>query len=221
MSGCQLDGAARTGWVPGAPVPPPAATARTVDALVSAIEQVYPELLRSVELQVQRAELAHGYAAVREAAEEIIAEATARALQRVDRWEPDRGTRPWVARFAANIIKELCRAAKAERTHRAHSQQAAAAGNTDDSAAGSPDPLDRLVDLASLTRDRMIELAELVSPAEWVLLRLAHVDELTGAEIAARVGVTEGAARTRLSRAKDRFRAAYRLAEFGEQGGRR
>jgi RNA polymerase sigma factor (sigma-70 family) len=224
VSGCQLDGAARADRLLGAPAVQPTAGAsdsRSANALVLAIEQVYPDLLRAVEIQVRQAGLAHGHAAIREAAAEVIAEATARALPRVDRWEPDRGTRPWVAAFAANVIKEQRRAARLERTRRVPSQQAATAGNAGDHATGGLDPLDTLVDLASLTRDRMIELAELVSPSEWELLRLAHVDELTGVEIAARLGVSEGAARTRLSRAKDRFRAAFRLAESGEQGGRR
>lgn len=227
MSGCQLDDAARTDLMHTDPAAQavsasqPRRVPETAGALVSAIEQVYPELLRSVEVQVARAGLARGHVGVREMAEEVIAEATARALQRVDRWEPDRGTRPWIAAFAANVIKERCRAAKTEREHRT------APLTTGADTEAVPDPLDALADLTSLIRDHMIELAELVTPAEWLLLRLAHVDEHTGVEIAARLGLSEGAARTRLSRAKAHFRDAYRLAErggrgeHGEQGGRR
>jgi len=53
------------------------------------------------------------------------------------------------------------------------------------------------------------ELLGLVSEPDRQVLRLAIVEGLSGRELAAQLGITEGAARVRLHRAKQQLRRTY------------
>ena len=74
-------------------------------------------------------------------------------------------------------------------------------------------PLERVHDLAGEQDHRVLELLDLVSPAERQILALRYVDRLKGRDLAASLGIGEGAARVRLGRALTSLRGEYRRAE--------
>lgn len=181
-------------------------------ALAAAITQAYLDVRKTVKVYVLKAGLAREPDHVAELAGEVLDEAVARAMAHADRWRPERGTHPWIAAFAANIILERRRQAGLERQRRARSANHPAADT---------DVLDSLVDPGTVGRDRLFELLDLVGEPARTLLRRAYVDHEPQAEIARSLGVDDGTLRVRLLRARQRFISAYTAAERGERGGRR
>lgn len=180
--------------------------------LSAAILAVYPELLKTVRYYVYRAGLARTEDQLLELTTEILDEAVARALARADRWDPSRGTRPWLAAFAANIVRERQRVSAQERLHLLPVPDAARSET--DQTYGLPDP-------ATLGTDHLFELLDLIEEPERTLLRLAYVQREPQADLARRLGISDGALRVRLTRAKQRFGQAFEAAERGEKGGPR
>jgi RNA polymerase sigma factor (sigma-70 family) len=180
-------------------------------ALSAAIDRVYPELRKTVEILVFKAGLARHADEVTEVAGEVLAEAVARAMERADRWRPETSPRPWIARFAVNVIHERRRQAGQDRRHVV--RVAGPAVDQNGLLGSVPDP-------ASLGSDRLVELLDLVAEPERTLLRRAYLDHQPQAEIAESLALNGGTLRVRLLRARQRFITAYLAAERGEKGGR-
>lgn len=213
MSSPQRPAAAGTDAAP-APASEPASepASDAAPALAAAIAQAYPGLQKTAAVYVWRAGLARSREHAAELADEVLADAVARALERADRWRPDIGTHPWIARFAAHVVLERQRSA---------GQAARRFVRPDDDAHPGGDPLEQLLDPATLGRDQLFELLDLVPEPDRSLLRRAYVDHEPQVEIARGLGITHGALRVRLTRAKQRFTRAYHAAERGEKGARR
>jgi RNA polymerase sigma-70 factor (ECF subfamily) len=177
--------------------------------LGAAITREYAALVRSAEVQVSKSGLAQGREEIVSLADDLLSEAVARAMERADRWDQNGPVWPWIASFIAHLILERIRGRARERQRVAQP--------------ASPDEIEsirhikRLVDPASLAKDRLFELLDLVGEPDRSLLRLAHVDGLTGEEIARQVGMTHGNVRIRLYRARQKLHQEYLVAE---QGGR-
>ena len=73
--------------------------------------------------------------------------------------------------------------------------------------------LERVSDLATTDRQGLLELLDLVSAADRRVLTLRFVYRLRGRELAQELGISHGAARTRLSRALSRLATAYHRAD--------
>jgi RNA polymerase sigma-70 factor (ECF subfamily) len=179
------------------------------ETLGSAITREYPTLVRSAEIQVSKSGLAHGRDEIVSLADDLLSGAVARAMERADRWSPDGPVWPWIARFVANLIHERIRERARERQHVA---QPALADEL-----GSIRLANSLVDPASLAKDQLFELLDLVGEPDRSLLRLAHVDGLTGEEIARHVGMTHANVRVRLTRARKKLHREYLAAEQGDR----
>jgi len=179
------------------------------DLLGAAITREYPALARSAEVQVSKSGLAQGRDEVVSLADDLLSEAVARAMERADRWNQNGPVWPWIANFVAHLILERIRERARQR------QRVAQPAPADE--IGSIRLTNTLVDPASLAKDQLFELLDLVGEPDRSLLRLAHVDGLTGEEIARQVGMTHGNVRVRLTRARQKLHREYVAAE---QGGR-
>jgi RNA polymerase sigma factor (sigma-70 family) len=132
-------------------------------------------------------------------AEEIVQEAVVQALAKIDTYDSARPAVNWLLGFAINVIRQA---------QRDQGHAAAIADNT---------PLDRLEDLVDRFHGQEAqELLSLVSAPDQEVLRLAIIEELSGRELAAELGISEGAARVRLYRAKQQLRRAYE--QYREKG---
>jgi RNA polymerase sigma factor CnrH len=124
-------------------------------------------------------------------AEEILQEAVMQAFAKLDMYDPARPVVNWLLGFAINIIRQ---------TRQRQSREAARIGET---SFDMGELSDRLHSQAAE------ELLGLVSEPDQQVLRLAIIEGLSGRELAAQLGITEGAARVRLYRAKQQLRRAY------------
>jgi DNA-directed RNA polymerase specialized sigma24 family protein len=168
---------------------PTASNTAGATALGEAIEREYAALRRGVELLAWRAGLAHGRDAIAALAEEVLHEALARALGRAADFDPARSAHAWLLGFAVNVLRERRRAAG----------RAPALVSLDAPAGGADDGLslaERLYDPHAHDDLRLAELLEMVGPRD-------------------ALGIGEGAARVRQSRAVHRLAEAYRKAERG------
>jgi RNA polymerase sigma-70 factor (ECF subfamily) len=176
-------------------------------ALGAAITREYPALIRSAQIQAAKSGLVHTREEVVSLADDLLSEAVARAMARADRWNPDGPVWPWIARFVANLVHERIRERVKER------QRFEWAAPADEN--GATDLVSTLVDPASLPRDQLFELLDLVGEPDRSLLRLAHVEGVSGEEIARQLGTTHGNVRVRLNRARKKIHREYLAAERG------
>ncbi len=188
--------------------------------LGAAIERDFVSLQRAVELLVWRFLARQGrplnHAALRTTAEDVLQEAIARVLQRAATYDPRRSAHAWVLGFAIKVLQERRR-----REHRERRYLVAATGGASQEVEHAADTLlERVSDLATTDRQGLLELLDLVSAADRRVLTLRFVYRLRGRELAQALGISHGAARTRLSRALRRLAIAYHRADrfAGEEG---
>lgn len=125
-------------------------------------------------------------------AEEIVQEAVAQALAKIDTYDPKRPAITWLLGFAINVIRRM---------RRRHGYEATRTDSV---------PFEQQMDLIDrLHSDEAQELLELVNESDQQVLRLAVIEGVSGRELAAALGTNEGAARVRLHRAKQQLRRAY------------
>ena len=150
--------------------------------------------------------LAASAPAIEAVGDEICNEAVQRALERAEAFDPARGVKAWIWGFQSNIVKERVRRLRRDRMHLAPVREE---GPDDDDGYSR---LERVHDLASQQDIGLMELLDLVGPAERAVLTHRFVDGMTGRDLARALGCAEGAARVRLSRAVNRLADAYRRA---------
>ena len=126
---------------------------------------------------------------------ELTAETFAQAIVALHRYDPERGSgATWLYAIAAHQFHRFLRRGEVDRRYRARTGVVTAATTGDD--------LERIVELAAraeeiaLLRSALDQLSPGVRAA--VELRVGH--ELPYAEVAARLGCTEGSARVRVAR---------------------
>ncbi len=188
--------------------------------LGAAIERDFASLQRAVELLVWRFLVRQGrplnHEVLRATAEDVLQEAIARVLQRAAAYDPQRSAHAWVLGFAIKVLQERRR-----REHRERQYLVAATGGAASEAEHAADTLlERVSDLATTDRQGLLELLDLVSAADRRVLTLRFVYRLRGRELAQELGISHGAARTRLSRALRRLAISYHRADrfAGEEG---
>lgn len=181
-------------------------------ALREAMTREEPDLRRGIEALVHRRGLATGRAAVVDVAGDVLQEAFTRALRRASIYDPARSAHAWLYKFALNVVLERLRALRMERKQTLHGVTGGDIPD-DDGMTPSEAALGRLHDVESTDPHRVIELLDLVPAPAREVLRLRYVDNLRGPELAAALGVNEGAARVRVSRAKAQLAHAYEEAE--------
>ena len=175
----------------------------TAAVLREAIEREFMDLRRAVEVLVWRLSRDKSRDSVVSVAEEVLQETVARALSRAHAFDPNRSAHAWLFGIAINVLRE--------RTHRSlREEQLPAPDEPPSTVAG----VRRVHELAtSVPPDTVIELLDLVAPPDQEILRLAYVEQLRGPALAGALGIKEGAARVRLSRAVVRLSKAYHRAQ--------
>lgn len=189
--------------------------------LTEAIERHWPTLLAGIQVYVKRFGLAEDRPVIEELSREILQDTVVTALQKAGNYNPARQAYPWLLGIALNHIRRLRRTQGYERRHItpvADMPQIRRATQQSDSGMLSEDEMfDLLYESTapanSYSQPMLDELLSLVGHSDQEVLKLAFVDGLRGKSLAAELGISEGAAWARLSRAIARLRKAYLQSE--------
>jgi RNA polymerase sigma factor (sigma-70 family) len=187
-------------------------------AVAAAIEQHWEELLIDARVWVRSQGLQSDLETL---AWDALQQAIATALRCAGRYDVQRAARPWLRRILFNTIRTARRDAATERKHvlpladaaqgvrRVQREQGSERQElSEDELLGMLGASTETASMAS--HEGFEELLALVGAADQEVLRLAYGEGLRGAVLGARLGISEGAAYTRLSRALARLRTAYR-----------
>lgn len=153
-------------------------------------------------------------AGLNDSADDLLNDVVVEALRHESRFQADRAPRAWLLGIAANLIRR--RQAEQARLWR---REPLLRDLYPDDPADDEALFDRVAALAqavSDTPDAQLEVDALlnaVSPDDREILRLAIMNELDGAALAAALRITPGAARVRLHRAIMRLRGVVQLTE--------
>lgn len=201
------------------------ASSEQQQALIAAIERHWDELLVSARVLIYKLGVPGDPKVL---AQDALHDAVVTALRRAGTYDIMRPARPWLRGILFNAVRTLRRDAVNERKHivpladAAHAVVRHQSQHDREETSLSEDELFSLLGATArgseATRNEGFEdLLALVSEADREVLRLAYLEELRGAELGARLGIKEGAAYTRLSRALDRLRAAYQQSRNRHQ----
>ena len=203
----------------------PAGYNQNRDVLRTAIEREWPHLLTGVRIFVSRFGLVTGGATLEDTAREILHDTIATGLAKSAKYNNQQEPLPWLLGIAINHIRHRRRAVRINsgvvaiadvrlpsRTHDAGSTRLS-----------SDEMFDLLMKSANANfRSNQLnanELLSLVKDEDRKILHLAFIEGLRGKALAAHLGISEGAALTRTSRAIARLREAY--FEASEETGKK
>jgi RNA polymerase sigma factor (sigma-70 family) len=181
-------------------------------ALRDAIEREYHSLRRGVAALIWKTGMAT-HSTIDDVTDEVVQEVVARAMAKPEAYDPSRLARPWLLKFATFVL--IGRRDRA--IQRPTPLSLDALRRTGDDADAEYTLAERLHAPDAFVETRTGELLAMVSPADREVLRLGFVEGLRGREMAAVLGINEGAARVRFSRAIARLSTAYHAAERGTQ----
>ncbi len=133
------------------------------------------------------------------AAEEAVQEAHFRAFTNLDRYEPTGKFGAWLARLAFNEALTIRRRTRADALDAHHGDAAAAAVLNATRESGQPD--------AVQTRELLEQAIDSLPEVFRTVFVLRVVEQLSGVETAACLGLNETTVRTRLFRAQQRLRS--------------
>lgn len=146
----------------------------------------------------------------REEAEDLTQETFVRAYRQLRRYDESRPFRNWLFTIAANVGLNAIRS-QTRKNRLIQSEGAAAAGRAEQSE--SPKPLGQAIQ--SEQHDRLGQAFESLPEKSAVLVHLVYREEMTIREAAEIVGMTEGAAKVALHRARKTLREWF--LEEGER----
>lgn len=144
-------------------------------------------------------------------AEDAAQEAFMRAFAAFPRFRPDAPFRPWLLAIVANEARNRRRSADRRAALALRAPDAATVGGTVAGERFEPSP--EAAVLASERRSTLLAAIERLPDADREVITFRYLLELTEAETAAALGVPVGTAKSRLSRAMERLRAALAAAE--------
>lgn len=156
-------------------------------------------------------------AGLNDSEDDLLNDVVVEALRHESRFQANRAPRAWLLGIAANLIRR--RQAEQARLWR---REPLLRDLYPDDPADDEALFDRVAALAQAVSDtpdaqwEVDALLETVSAEDREILRLAIVNELDGAALAAALHITPGAARVRLHRALMRLRGAHVLTESTE-----
>jgi RNA polymerase sigma factor (sigma-70 family) len=149
-----------------------------------------------------------------EVAQDLVQATVVRAFEIADRFDPNRLARPWLLGLLLNVSKEERRRRYRIRRHTSSISAAIHANDGGgDNAHSEEDLFERLrkrhheIDLAAEVQ--LEDLLGLVSDQDQEVLRLSVVEDRSGRDVAAHLGITEGAANVRVHRALGRLSKEY------------
>jgi len=145
---------------------------------------------------------------------EVLSKTIAEVWRKVDDFDPNRSPRAWFLGFAANILRQQQAKLTTRQRHETRSEYLGI--SFDSETVESIELFDRLaaqnprsLEEAVIHQDIVNQALTSLSTDDREIIWLAHIYEMRSPEIAQKLGVTSGAARTRLARAMKRFRVAY------------
>jgi RNA polymerase sigma factor (sigma-70 family) len=184
--------------------------------LLQLISDEWRSLSKRVIMHIKKFKLASENNLASQMAQDVIQDAFVIALEKAQDYNPANPIGRWFFYIAFNCIRHLHREKVKEHRHISLVSDAVSALNkrstTDTQAISEADMLDRLNKAQNRAAGNQATLAELLSltaETDREILRLAFEEELQGKDLAARFGISEGAARVRLFRAIARLREAY------------
>jgi RNA polymerase sigma factor (sigma-70 family) len=186
--------------------------------LNEAIENDWQNFVGTIQVYVKKFGLARESAEIKTLAQEVLHETIITAHQIADKYELERPARSWLWGIAIKHMQRRQRSKNIEQRHItpiAEMPEVRQAKQQLDSKSLSEDEMFAILyqdntqsnPLSQLTLN---ELLALVSPSDQEILTLAFVQDLRGKVLAAELGISEGAANTRLSRVLGRLRDAYK-----------
>lgn len=191
--------------------------------LQRAIEDRYEELLVSARVFVFQLGLTRNRETAQSMAEEAVQNAIVAAMRGAVTYNTAYPPHPWLRKIVYNTVLSMRRGRRIERRYIVPITETA--GDSANAASTGPDEIVLLARLRGITEQAEMsgepdttELLALVSERDAEVLRLSVIDGLNGAELATALGTSEGAAYTRLSRAKARLRQRY-IEEFAPADG--
>jgi RNA polymerase sigma factor (sigma-70 family) len=181
--------------------------------LAEAIRREELRVRKGIRLYLRNLKAVKNYAELEEKIDEVFQIATAQAWRKADDYKPDLPADKWLLTFAINAIQNMKRAE--ERRLQlvvpvSDTEQAKAARQRDKSRELNEDDFYDLIYKPPKKSPWSFE--ELISPldtSDQRILTLHFVEGLEGADLAAALGISVGAAYTRLSRAKNRLRQQF------------
>jgi RNA polymerase sigma factor (sigma-70 family) len=203
----------------------PAGYNQNQDVLRNAIEREWPHLLTAVRIFVSRFGLVTDGATLEDTAREILHETIATGLAKSAKYNNQKEPLPWLLGIAINHIRHRRRAVgiNSRVVAIADVRLPSRTPDTGSTHLSSDEMFDLLMRSASANfrsnRLNANELLSLVKEEDRKILHLAFIEGLRGKALAAHLGISEGAALTRTSRAIARLREAY--FEASEETGKK
>lgn len=203
----------------------PAGNNQNRDVLRTAIEREWPHLLTGVRIFVSRFGLVTRGATLEDTAREILHDTIATALAKSAKYNNQQEPLPWLLGIAINHIRHRRRAVRINSgvVAIADVRLPSMTPDTGSTRLSSDEMFDLLMRSASANfrsnRLNANELLLLVKEEDRKILHLAFIEGLRGKALAAHLGISEGAALTRTSRAIARLREAY--FEASEETGKK
>jgi RNA polymerase sigma factor (sigma-70 family) len=203
----------------------PAGYNQNQDVLRAAIERDWPHLLTGVRIFVSRFGLVIDGATLEDTAREILHETIATGLAKSAKYNNQKEPLPWLLGIAINHIRHRRRAVgiNSRVVAIADVRLPSKTPDTGSTRLSSDEIFDLLMRSASANfrtnRLNANELLSLVKEEDRKILHLAFIEGLRGKALAAHLGISEGAALTRTSRAIAQLREAY--FEASEETGKK
>ncbi len=182
--------------------------------LQQAIEQQWESLLPSIRIQIKKLNLATDPTSIEDLTQEILNDAIVQALKNYDKYDSDRPLFPWLRKIAFNQALMLRRRRNLEEQHitlvadetNMLTEKMGSEKMTEEEMFGL------LYQTSNVNFDDKMtlnDLLSLVKDSDRQVLELTFKQGLRGKALAAKLGISEGAAWVRLSRAIKRLYEAY------------
>ncbi len=183
--------------------------------LCQAIEQHWKELLPSIRVQIRKLNLATDHNAVEDLAQEILNGSIVQALKNHDKYNPDRPAFPWLRKIAFNQALMLRRRRNLENQHvtLVADETKKLAEQTGSERMSEDEMFDLLYQPSGPSKYTLDDLLSLVNDTDRQILELVFVHGLRGKSLAAKLGVSEGAAWMKQNRAIARLSEAFMRSE--------
>ncbi len=144
------------------------------------------------------------YAATNEEAKEVLNDAFFKIFTKIDRYNPTMSFKGWLHRIVVNTAIDRYRTRINQPRHEELSRAESVEIETEV--------------VERLTREEIFSMVQHLSPAYRTAFNLYVVDQFTHPEIAAMLGITEGASKSNLSKARQHLK---RMLQTSENRGQR
>lgn len=194
------------------------------DVVNRAIEIHYSSLRTGIQVIIAKSGLVDSTSSITDLGDEVLHNTVETALRVADRFDPSRSAYSWLMGIAVNKLKEIRKTIHRDdkrilRVSDKNTGDYEPQGEQEDNEGStSEEQLDAMLYRSSGRSSledsdpALEELLSLVNEGDRKVLSLAFVDGLSGAEVAAILGIREGAAYVRAARAKERLLKKYLTA---------